>query len=151
MHLFCSITPEKTAHAGCFLFPHSFLRGWGNRTASAFPEVVGKQAKTSRCGVWTKRVTKTKSNCYVLQLPPFCRQRRQSRPENYKGMQNDAKRLAAITTSLPHKGIPILADSHIIKPIPISNTEALCMTDFSPPDFPFASSGPAVLSLPTIF
>ena len=77
--------------------------------------------------------------------------RRQNGAENHKGMQNHAKRLAAITTSLPHKGIPILADSHIIKPIPISDTETLCMTDFSPPDFPFASSEPAVLSLPTIF
>ncbi len=184
-----------------FLSPTLFLREWVNRTASGFPEVVGKQAKTPRCGVLAKRVTKTRSDGSAAVPRARCDyvfgRADKSHPRNHRQCRRPTVRAAvrclgearhenkiqllciAIAAILPataakwrrksqrhakrcktarrhynvppHKGIPILADSHIIKPIPISNTEALCMTDFSPPGFPFASSEPAVLSLPTIF
>ena len=134
-----------------FLSPTLFLRGWGNRTASAFPEVVGKQAKTPRCGVLgeARHENKIQLLCIAIAaiLPATAAKWRRKSQRHAKRCKT-ARRHYNVP---PHKGIPILADSHIIKPIPISNTEARCMTDFSPPDFPFASSEPAVLSLPTIF
>ena len=89
---------------GCASRPLRLCFRKGRQIPPPQPPAVPTPNSEGRGAVfWVKRVTKTKSNCYVLQLPPFCRQRRQNGAENHKGMQNDAKRLAAITTSLPIK------------------------------------------------